>query len=131
MSKKYKGLEITEGQLKVQIEDYLQYQQNAGVLYWDRLNSGDFIEVRGDTRRRVRGCRKGTADLIILKGGRTLFIELKGRSGRLRPEQRLFGELVQSQGSFYGVVRSLEELMEVLSEEKLHKQSVQETGYRT
>ena len=106
--------DITEAELKVQIEDYLQYQQNAGILYWDRLNSGDFIEVRGNTRRRIKGCRKGTADLIILKGGRTIFIELKSSKGRLRPEQTLFGELVQSQGCSYQVVRSLEELVDII-----------------
>ena len=40
-----------EAELKKTVEDWLQYQQNLGRLMFLRLNSGDFIEVRGNTRR--------------------------------------------------------------------------------
>ena len=58
---------MLEKDLKRTVEDYLQYQQNQGKLVYLRLNAGDFIEVRGETRRRVKGCPKGTADFLVLQ----------------------------------------------------------------
>ena len=109
---------MKETELKSQVEDYLDYKMNQGELYWDRLNSGDFIEVRGNTRRRIKGCRKGTADLFILMYGwilpRTIFVELKGEKGRASPEQGAFGKMVEGLGAEHCIVRSLEELEEAL-----------------
>ena len=59
---------MLESELKLSVEQYLQYGQNQGKWMFLRLNSGDFKEVRGETRRRIKGCPKGTADFIIIKG---------------------------------------------------------------
>jgi len=112
---------LTEAELKRQIEDYLTYQMNSGKLYFDRLNSGEFIEVRGQSRRRIRGCREGTADFFILTKfqcglwiPRIIFIEVKSERGKLRPEQGAFKKLVGEQLAEYIVVRNLAELEAVL-----------------
>ena len=105
---------LTESQIKYTVGDFLQYEQNAGNLYFDRLNSGEFIEVRGQTRRRIIGCRKGTADLFILIKGRIIFLEIKSTKGKLRTEQRCFKTLVESQGAEYYVLRDVEELGGIL-----------------
>jgi len=110
--------DITEGELKLAVSDYLQFAQNQGKLYFDRLNSGDFIEVRGKTRRRVTGCRKGTADFFVLtkyKCGlwipRIIFLELKSPRGRSTPEQGAFKKMVEDQLAEYHIVRSIEEVI--------------------
>lgn len=106
---------MKEADLKRQIEDWLTLQQNLGNLLWLRLNAGDFIEVRGETRRRVKGCPKGTADLFILKSGLPpMFIELKATGGRMSQEQRDFGAMVFKHGGFYCVMQSLDEVMGIL-----------------
>ncbi len=111
---------MKENELKTTVADYLQIGMNQGKWYYDRLNSGDFIEVRGDTRRRIKGCRKGTADFLVLqKTGcwgtpRVLFVELKGDKGRQNEEQREFQHLVEEQGAMYAIIKSVEELEEVL-----------------
>ena len=121
------ALNLTEGQLKRQVEDYLDYAQNQGKLLWLRLNAGDFIEVRGNTRRRVKGCPAGTSDLIIIKARKyfkhmpqiiipdVLFVELKSAKGKRRPEQGAFQKLVEMQGGEYVIVRSFEELQAILN----------------
>ena len=113
---------MKEAELKSAVEEYLQYKQNAGELVYLRLNTGEFIELRGDTRRRVKGCPKGTADLLVLMGAggfvgclRVIFLELKSEKGRSSPEQAAFGKLVEMQGCEYHIVRSIEEMEEVLN----------------
>ena len=106
--------ELTEAQLKRQVEDFLAFGVNQGRWYADRLNSGEFIEVRGKTRRRIKGCRKGTADFFVIRNSRTTFIETKRKQGRISPEQRAFRILVEIQGADYLIIRSLEELIEIL-----------------
>jgi len=105
---------MNEAELKSAITDYLQFLMNQGKLYFDRLNSGEFIEVRGNSRRRIIGCRKGTADFFVLIKSRIIFIEVKGDKGRSSPEQGAFKVMVEEQGAEYLVIRDLEALMEVL-----------------
>ena len=127
------GYPLSEGDLKRSVEDYLQYKMNAGELYFDRLNSGEFIEVRGESRRRIKGCRKGTADFFVLKQQyfdiydnlrwphnlrwprcRTIFLETKGDKGKQTDEQKAFQKLVEMQGAEYHIIRSIEDLEAVL-----------------
>lgn len=101
---------MLEKDLKRAVDDILQLYQNMGKLLFLRLNSGDFIEVRGETRRRVRGCPKGTSDYYVLKDGGSIFLELKGESGRVSAEQKEFAQKVYSQGGDYRIIRNLDEL---------------------
>ena len=119
-------MEISEAQLKSAVSDYLEIGQAQGKWIYLRLNSGDFIEVRGNTRRRIKGCPKGTSDFIVLYSGkpenleyandnpRAIFLELKSAKGRGSPEQVAFGKLVKMQGAEYRVIRSIEEIAEIL-----------------
>ena len=116
-------MQITETQLKKQVGDRLQYGMNQGKLYFDRLNSGEVIEVRGKTRRRVKLCREGTADFYILKklhlmagiiSTRIIFLELKSVKGKQRSEQGAFQKLVEAVGGEYHIIRSIEDLEKAL-----------------
>jgi hypothetical protein len=77
----------------------------------------------GDRRSRLRqamlvgmGVHPGFADLIVLSGGRVLFLEVKSPTGRLRPEQRAFREEVQAQGFGWALVRSLDDALGALAD---------------
>ena len=119
---------MKEAELKSAVEEYLQYGANQGKWVFLRLNSGDFIEVRGQTRRRIKGCPKGTADFLILKTAllwdgvhatripsvRVIFIELKSDKGKQTKEQGEFQGEVEAQGAQYHIIRTLEEIAEVL-----------------
>lgn len=117
---------MKEADLQRAVSDYLQYQMNLGKLYFDRLNSGSILTKRGKNTYRVSLCREGTADFMVVKGWETdrfsisdliseiIFLELKGTKGKQRPEQKEFQELVEAQGAEYYVVRSIEELEDIL-----------------
>uniref|UniRef100_A0A6H2A0C8 VRR-NUC domain-containing protein n=1 Tax=viral metagenome TaxID=1070528 RepID=A0A6H2A0C8_9ZZZZ len=106
-------MEIKESNLKRQLEDYLQFQQNLGRLLFLRLNAGNFIELRGNNRRRIKGCPKGTADLLVLAGGKVTFLELKSKRGKLTDAQVEFSRAAWEQGADYHIIRSLEEVREL------------------
>ena len=105
---------LTEAQIKRAVADFLEYGCNQGKWYSDRLQAGEFIEVRGKTRRRVKGCRAGTADFFVLKSGRVIFLEIKSPKGKQRPEQATFQKLIESEDAYYFIIRSVEELAEIL-----------------
>jgi len=68
-----------------------------------RSNAGPFNE-------------KGTSDIIGIWRGKMLCIEVKSQTGRIRPEQKLFLEAMQSLGAIAFVARSLQDVLLVLSE---------------
>ena len=116
-----------EGDIKRTVEDYLQFGMNQGKWYFDRLNSGSLIICNpdGSFRRKVRLCREGTADFIVIRKWwppgapnkwetLVIFLELKSAKGKLGKEQRCFKTLVEAQGALNVVIKSIEDLKEVL-----------------
>lgn len=128
---------LSEAQVKSACEDYLEIMKAQGKLIYFRLNAGDFIETRGGSRRRIKGAGQGTADLVVIQGGEVqmvhilqpekahashpvcfvTFVECKATKGQVRPVQMEFKETVEKLNCRYFIVRSLDELMEVLKTE--------------
>ena len=117
---------ISERQLKLAVEDYLQYGMNQEKWYFDRLNSGSLLTQRGQNTYRVNLCREGTGDFMVIRKWwpqgapnkwetRVLFLELKGEKGKTSPAQNAFKILVESQGASYVVIRSIDGLEKALS----------------
>ncbi len=133
------GLELgyaNEAEVKSAVSDYLTYAMNQGKLWFCRLNAGDFIELRGETRRRIKGAPKGTSDYIVIQGGEVqmvhiiqqkihktqpvafvTFIECKSTKGKQSPDQLEFEEMITKLNCRYFIVRSVEELQEALERE--------------
>lgn len=126
------AFKISEADIKRAVEDYLQYAENQGRLIFFRLNAGDFIEVRGGTRRRIKGSPKGTADYLVLQGGNVqaqylgqlkgephpicfvIFIEVKSTTGKQQPDQKTFEFKVKEHNCRYHIIRSIEEIERIL-----------------
>lgn len=127
------AIPVSEADVKLAVEQWLQYQANQGNLYFERLNAGDYIEARGESRRRIKGAKKGTSDFFVLQAAnvqpsyfgakkgqpypicRVTFIEIKRPvGGRQSDDQRAFQEKVTMFHSRYVIVRSVDELSEVL-----------------
>ena len=107
---------MKESQIQAQVVQYLQYLENAGRLYFIRNNV-----FTGQIRRRdgsigyMRQGKSGTSDLIIfLKGGRTIFCELKSEKGKQSFLQMEFERKIKQLGYEYQVIKSIEELEKIL-----------------
>lgn len=114
---------MKESELKLAVAEYLQIGMNQGKWYSDRLNSGSALVKRGEKVYRVELCREGTADFMVLKlcgdnlligSCRVIFIELKGDKGKQKPEQYEFQKQVMGQGAEYYIIRSVDEIAEIL-----------------
>jgi hypothetical protein len=84
-----------------------------------RQNSGTFQERNrdGSTRYIRANTARGMSDIMgILKDGRTLAIEVKSRTGRMRPGQEEFLQTIRSAGGVAGVCRSVEDAQRLLGD---------------
>jgi len=127
---------LTEAQVKQACEEYLGYAQNQGKLWYCRLNAGDiFIPNKDGSMRVFKGAGAGTADLIVIQPGQvhleymekqqgpgipvafTTFIECKSSKGKTTKVQDEFAERIRKLHCRYCVVRSVDELQEVLKRE--------------
>jgi len=133
-------LDLKEADVKRAVTDYLEVMQAQGRLVYFRLNAGDFIDTRVKeghiaSRRRIKGAGKGTADLMVIQPGEVhleylgkkqgpavpmafvTFIECKSSKGKTTKEQDEFAEKAHKMNCQYHVVRSADELIEVLKRE--------------
>lgn len=65
------------------------------------------------------GFRKGAPDLIAGKGGKSYWLELKTDKGRQSIEQQAFQAIAPKFGAEYRVVRSLEDINDLLKTKPL------------
>ena len=63
------------------------------------------------------GVHAGFADLIVICGGRVLFLEVKSETGRLRKSQEAFSDTVCSQGFGWALVRSVDDALSALADD--------------
>jgi hypothetical protein len=84
-----------------------------------RQNSGTFQERNrdGSTRYIRANTARGMSDIMgVLRDGRTLAIEVKSRTGRMRPGQEEFLQTIRQAGGVAGVCRSVEDAVKLLGD---------------
>jgi hypothetical protein len=84
-----------------------------------RQNSGTFQERNrdGSTRYIRANTARGMSDIMgVLRDGRTLAIEVKSRTGRMRPGQEEFLATIRQAGGVAGVCRSVEDAQRLLGD---------------
>jgi len=57
----------------------------------------------------------GIPDIIAIKGGRVLLLEIKKPGGKLSPGQIIFRDMILSHGGEYYMIDDLDRLIEVLN----------------
>ena len=86
----------------------LCWRQNSGT-FQERNRDGSVRYIRANTQR-------GMSDIMgALMDGRTLAIEVKSRTGRMRPGQEEFLQTIRQAGGVAGVCRSVEDAVALLA----------------
>lgn len=82
-----------------------------------RINVGQGFTKDG--RHFSTGVPKGFSDLFGVRrsDGRAIFIEVKTKTGRLRPEQKKFLTAMRSCGAIAGVCRSADDAIKLIMED--------------
>jgi hypothetical protein len=84
------------------------WRQNSGT-FQERNRDGSVRYIRANTA-------KGMSDIMgVLKDGRTLAIEVKSATGRMRPGQEEFLATIRQAGGVAGVCRSVEDAVALLA----------------
>lgn len=72
--------------------------------------------VMDGQRRKAMGQQPGFPDILVFTEGRGLCLEVKAEGGRLSDLQKLVRDQLTRQGIPYAVVRSVDDVREVLAE---------------
>jgi len=88
-------------------------QPESAILHGvrDHLRGQGYLVIRNVAGI---GTHSGLSDLLALKGGVTLYVEVKTASGRLSDAQERFRRDVQAHGGRYIVVRSVDDIAAVV-----------------
>lgn len=100
---------MSEASTQAEIMLYLGGLPNVRI--W-RQNTGKAM-LKG---RMVQFGVPGQADLsgIIAPNGRRLEIEVKSATGRVRPQQKAFGAMIEKMGGVFVVARTVEDVKDAL-----------------
>lgn len=111
-----------EHQLQYSIVTYLRLNHilcieadaMSGLQFFSPTDSRRFAFIKHHTKM---GYEKGQADLmLLLKGGRCVFVELKTKTGRQSEDQKKFQKAVELLGFSYMVWRSLDDAEKFIKE---------------
>lgn len=106
---------MTETQIQSSIIDYLQLLENQGKLFLHRVNNmGVYDPKRKAYRVFPKGAKKGFPDIICLKDGLLIGLEVKTGKGEQSVNQIEIEKEFKKHGAAYYVVRSLDEVIEII-----------------
>ena len=104
-------MKLTESQIQTQIINYLQHRKD---LFFQRTNNICAPNGRGGFKSLSKGQKKGFPDILVLKHGKCIGIEVKTVIGSQSKYQKEMEKEFIKNGGEYFIVRSLEDVIEVL-----------------
>lgn len=72
----------------------------------------DILRIK---RKQAMGLINGAPDFVFVSAEKTIFIELKTKTGTLSEYQKLFREWCESEGIIYTIARSLGDVISILT----------------
>jgi len=101
--------------IRIELSKYgIPFRTNAGKFWQGRLTTLNGHKVLMDPRP-VMGLPNGFTDLLFVgDDGTVAFIEIKTESGRVRPDQQKFIDMMISKGYRAGVARSVEDALKII-----------------
>ncbi len=96
-----------ESVIALSIMDYLSYRK---VFFWRVNNVGVFDAKSGFHRPLPKYSMPGVPDIIVIKDGRFIGLEVKRRLGKQSEGQIEFERLCKQAGGQYHLVRSIEDV---------------------
>lgn len=105
-------IKISEHDIQKLIIEYLKYRKD---IYFIRNNAFQgFIKRPNGTSGYIKNDKKGSPDIIILYKGRWIGAEIKALHGHQLPDQKQAEADIRRCGGEYYIIRSLEDLIEIL-----------------
>lgn len=100
-----------ETEAQAAICDYLALRH---LFFWRNNNIPVFSD--GQFRSMPKYARKGIPDIILIKGGKFIGLEVKAPKGVLSDSQKEFAKDIEANGGYYYVVRSIDDVQKILED---------------
>ncbi|MGL5190228.1 MAG: VRR-NUC domain-containing protein [Cetobacterium sp.] len=108
---------MKEIEIQSSIIQYLQILENQNKIFFQRINNIPVYDSKHKKyRSMVKGGKKGFPDILILTAGKIIGLEVKSETGKQSKEQKEIEKKFKQHGQEYFVVRSLQEVIAILSE---------------
>ena len=108
---------MLESKIQSMIIDYLKILENQGRLFFHRSNNNPVYDPVGKKFRSLaKGQKKGFPDIVVLADKRFIGLEVKSEKGYQTKEQKEIEKSFLKQGCEYYVVRSLDDVKNVLGD---------------
>ena len=101
---------MKESDVQLAICDYLALKKH---FFWRNNSYGIFDTRTGGHRRPQKYHRNGVPDIIVIKDGWFIGLEVKAPKGKISPAQKEFREGCQKAMGEYHVVRSIDDVIEI------------------
>jgi len=112
---------LSEANVKNAIQTYLQLGVNQGKWEFIRIQSGNIFLKGGNKTYKIQLAETGYPDFVVFKSrlskirkSLVYFLEVKSTKGQITEEQIKMHKRLQAQGCYADVVRSVDEVMEIL-----------------
>ena len=105
-------------------EAILQYLNCVGWFAWKNPTTGYYdSKIKGFRKQSSSYSINGVSDIIAVRDGEVLFIEVKTKKGVQSKYQKIFEQKIKESGGIYWVVRSVQDvklMLEGLEHEKIN-----------
>jgi hypothetical protein len=95
-----------ERDIQIELAVRLSRLLDPACVFWTSIDNQPWSKVAG-IKRKLRGCRAGTPDVLILYKGKLIFLELKSRVGKVSEAQRDVRLQILRAGGMWWLVRSV------------------------
>lgn len=105
---------MSETEIQTAICDYLAYRKN--IMFWRQNSSGSFFKGSDGSRqfrKPPKYAKNGVPDIIVVKEGKFIGLEVKTPKGRISEAQKLFKEQLEAVGGKYFTVSSIDDVVEL------------------
>jgi hypothetical protein len=104
-----------EHTFQIEVLDYLDAFGRRD-LYWLAIPNGELRHASVGLRLKAEGVKRGVADIcIMLEDGKSAWLELKAKKGRLSDEQIGFHAWCLRLGHLWACCRTMSEVLDVLN----------------
>ncbi len=101
---------MKETEIQATICDYLALKR---YFFWRQNTAPTFDKARNVYRAMPKYAMRGVADIIIIKDGKAIFLEVKNEKGRQSEHQKDFEWAAVQAGATYKIVRSIEDVQRI------------------
>jgi len=104
----------TESQIVTAICDYLAIRERQGRLFYWRANNMAVVKSDGTFRSMPKHSKNGVPDVLVVRDGWFIGLEVKTRTGKQSEAQKIFERDLMDKGNGeYHLVRSVDDVQEL------------------